>query len=272
MASAAAPLEAFRARATAEALRVVGETMPQKVSSLTEWFDTLPASSSASLRAALEGGKARLAAAKKARAAERGARKRARGKSGVARQTKKRKKAEADAEEENDSDDTLSGSSSAAEDGRDGPSVKTGLEEEIAELSARLETEYYEALRSFSTLRVFVQMSVPEMSDGNNFGVSVQEEMLNIFTQSEETCLSMLDSASKHSILRARIQAKALKYPGVSDYRDGVQQLDSRRFLQLQMNVLSLRDLYAFAADALAKNWRRIEAPRGHNSHLSSMF
>lgn len=56
------------------------------------------------------------------------------------------------------------------------------------------------------------------MEDGNNFGVSVQEETVNELTRAEDTSFALLDSMNKYYMTRAKLVSRVFKYPGLRDY------------------------------------------------------
>ena len=53
---------------------------------------------------------------------------------------------------------------------------------------------------------------------GDNFGVQIQEEVLNEIHRSQESAYNLRDAARQHSLQRAKICSKVVKYPHVEDW------------------------------------------------------
>ena len=56
------------------------------------------------------------------------------------------------------------------------------------------------------------------MFSGDNFGVQIQEEVLNEIHRSQESAYNLRDAARQHSLQRAKICSKVVKYPHVEDW------------------------------------------------------
>lgn len=65
---------------------------------------------------------------------------------------------------------------------------------------------------------VVVQLNIPKVEDGNNFGVSIQEESVNDLAKAEDTSFSLLDGINKYFMTRGKLVSRMGKYPGVKDY------------------------------------------------------
>lgn len=57
-----------------------------------------------------------------------------------------------------------------------------------------------------------------QVEDGNNFGVSVQEETVNELSRAEDTSFALLDSMNKYLMTRGKLVSRVIKYPGLRDY------------------------------------------------------
>jgi hypothetical protein len=51
-------------------------------------------------------------------------------------------------------------------------------------------------------------LNIPRIEDGNNFGVSVQEEVLNEVGRAEESSFNALDTITKYFVTRAKLVCK----------------------------------------------------------------
>ncbi|XP_077978087.1 proteasome activator complex subunit 3-like [Glandiceps talaboti] len=115
-------------------------------------------------------------------------------------------------------------------------------------------------------IKMWVQLSIPKIEDGNNFGVSVQEDTLSEIRQVESEAASYLDQISRYFITRGKIVSKVAKYPHVDDYRQTVKELDEKEFISLRLVLLELRNHYSSLYDLITKNLEKIKKPRGSNT------
>ena len=58
-------------------------------------------------------------------------------------------------------------------------------------------------------LKMFIELLIPRVEDGNNFGVQVQEEVLSLLTSVESQSMAMEDEAVKYHQGRAKLLSKA---------------------------------------------------------------
>lgn len=58
----------------------------------------------------------------------------------------------------------------------------------------------------------------PEAYSGDNFGVQIQEEVLNELSRAQESAYNLRDVARAQHFVRAKLCAKLIKYPNVEDY------------------------------------------------------
>lgn len=63
---------------------------------------------------------------------------------------------------------------------------------------------------------------IPKIEDGNNFGVSIQEDTLAEVQSVESEAAAFFDQISRYFISRAKIVSKVAKYPHIDDYRRAV--------------------------------------------------
>lgn len=72
-------------------------------------------------------------------------------------------------------------------------------------------------------LKMWISFLIPKIEDGNNFGVSVQEDTLAEIQSVESEAAAFFDQISRYFISRAKIVSKVAKYPHIEDYRRAVQ-------------------------------------------------
>uniref|UniRef100_A0A183C3P5 PA28_beta domain-containing protein n=1 Tax=Globodera pallida TaxID=36090 RepID=A0A183C3P5_GLOPA len=118
-----------------------------------------------------------------------------------------------------------------------------------------------------SCLRYFTPFK--KLQDGNNFGVSIQEECLNETRNVEADVAGFLDQMSKYFASRARIVTKIAKYPHVEDYRRAMLDTDEKQFINIRLVIIEMRNHFATLYDLLMKNIDKIKKPRtSHAEHM----
>ncbi|XP_078571985.1 proteasome activator complex subunit 3-like isoform X1 [Branchiostoma floridae x Branchiostoma japonicum] len=115
-------------------------------------------------------------------------------------------------------------------------------------------------------LKMWVQLLIPRIEDGNNFGVSIQEDTLGELRQYESEAAAYLDQISRYFITRGKLVSKVAKYPHVEDYRRAVEEMDEKEFISLRLVCCELRNSYAALHDLIVKNIEKIKMPRTNNT------
>eukprot|EP00771_Trimastix_marina_P003921 gnl/Trimastix_PCT/633.p1 GENE.gnl/Trimastix_PCT/633~~gnl/Trimastix_PCT/633.p1 ORF type:complete len:268 (+),score=54.44 gnl/Trimastix_PCT/633:53-856(+) len=146
--------------------------------------------------------------------------------------------------------------------GGDGSTKSISVNTALVEIMVTLKAEIVDLLQSFNTIKVWIQLNVPRIEDGNNFGVSVQEEIIETLSHAEDSAYSFMDSMAKYHITRAKIASKLLKYPALADYRFTLQYLDQKQYLDACTACADLRNDYSVLYDVIIKNLAKLKAPR----------
>jgi len=120
-------------------------------------------------------------------------------------------------------------------------------------------------------VRMWINFLIPKIEDGNNFGVSIQEDVVAEARTVESEASSYLDQVTRYYLQRARIITKIAKYPHIEDYRQSVRELDERQMLNLQNAILEMRNHYASLHDLIIKNIDKIKVPRSANA-MQNMY
>ncbi|XP_041365299.1 proteasome activator complex subunit 3-like [Gigantopelta aegis] len=115
-------------------------------------------------------------------------------------------------------------------------------------------------------IKMWISFLIPKIEDGNNFGVSIQEDTMAEARQVESEAATYLDQISRYYITRAKIVSRVAKYPHVEDYRQAVKELDEKEFVCLRLTCCELRNHYASLHDIIHKNMDKIKKPRNANS------
>uniref|UniRef100_A0A2L2XXS9 Proteasome activator complex subunit 3 n=2 Tax=Parasteatoda tepidariorum TaxID=114398 RepID=A0A2L2XXS9_PARTP len=117
-----------------------------------------------------------------------------------------------------------------------------------------------------NVLKMWIQFLIPRIEDGNNFGVSIQEDTLGEVRTVESEAAAYFDQISRYFLTRGKIVSKVAKYPHVDDFRRTVQELDEKEFLSMRLIICELRNHYATLHDMITKNLEKIKKPRTSNA------
>jgi len=115
-------------------------------------------------------------------------------------------------------------------------------------------------------LKMWISFMIPKIEDGNNFGVSIQEDTLAEIQSVESEAAAFFDQISRYFISRAKIVSKVAKYPHIEDYRRAVQELDEKEFLSLWLVMCEVRNRYSSLHDIVIKNLEKLKKPRSSNA------
>ena len=132
---------------------------------------------------------------------------------------------------------------------------------------------------------MWISFLIPKIEDGNNFGVSIQEDMLAEIRTVESEAAAFFDQISRYFITRGKIVTKVwfsqfyismidlnfclcfqvTKYPHVEDFRVTVEELDEKEYVSLKLVMCEIRNHYSTLHDIIMKNLEKIKKPRTSN-------
>jgi len=115
-------------------------------------------------------------------------------------------------------------------------------------------------------LKMWITFLIPKIEDGNNFGVSIQEDTLGEVRTVEAETATFYEQITRYHMSRAKLISKVAKYPHVDDYRQVIAELDEKEFISMRLVVSEIRNHYASLFDLISKNWEKIIKPRTSNS------
>ncbi|XP_049808870.1 proteasome activator complex subunit 3 isoform X2 [Schistocerca nitens] len=115
-------------------------------------------------------------------------------------------------------------------------------------------------------LKMWISFMIPKIEDGNNFGVSIQEDTLAEIQSVESEAAAFFDQISRYFVSRGKIVSKVAKYPHIEDYRRAVEELDEKEYLSLWLVMCEVRNRYCTLHDIVIKNLEKIKKPRTENS------
>ncbi|KAL0212709.1 hypothetical protein RCL1_006335 [Eukaryota sp. TZLM3-RCL] len=132
----------------------------------------------------------------------------------------------------------------------------------VVDFMKRVKKELHTMCESVATVKMYIQLQVPAVSSGDNFGVSVQEDIIGELSRAEESGYGIFDSFTRYLISRGKLISKVLKYPGVVDYTLAIREMDEKELFSLWGVVLEIRNNYLILRDLLLKNLDKVKAPR----------
>ncbi|KAH8374148.1 proteasome activator complex subunit 3 [Drosophila serrata] len=115
-------------------------------------------------------------------------------------------------------------------------------------------------------LKMWISFMIPKIEDGNNFGVSIQEDTLAEIQTVESEAAAFFDQISRYFLSRAKVVSKVAKYPHIDDYRRAVVELDEKEYLSLWLVVCEVRNRYSSLHDTVMKNLEKLKKPRSSNA------
>lgn len=115
-------------------------------------------------------------------------------------------------------------------------------------------------------LKMWISFMIPKIEDGNNFGVSIQEDTLAEIQSVESEAAAFFDQISRYFLSRGKIVSKVAKYPHIEDYRRAVQELDEKEYLSLWLVMCEIRNRYCTLHDIVIKNLEKLKKPRTSNA------
>ncbi|XP_077325662.1 proteasome activator complex subunit 2 [Lithobates pipiens] len=104
---------------------------------------------------------------------------------------------------------------------------------------------------------------IPKIEDGNDFGVSVQEKVLERVTAIKTKVETTQTNINKYFTERGDAVAKASKETHVMDYRALVHDKDEGAFVELRLALIEVRNIYVEIFDIIYKNFEKISNPKG---------
>ncbi|XP_054893406.1 proteasome activator complex subunit 1 [Poeciliopsis prolifica] len=140
--------------------------------------------------------------------------------------------------------------------------------ERVESLLNEVKPEIQTLKEKLNTVSMWVQLQIPRIEDGNNFGVAVQEKVFELLTNTRTKIEAFQTQISKYYSERGDAVAKASKQPHVGDYRQLVHELDQCQYRELRLVVLDIRNTYAVLFDIINKNYDKIKKPRGDGKAL----
>ncbi|XP_045333849.1 proteasome activator complex subunit 1-like [Leopardus geoffroyi] len=140
--------------------------------------------------------------------------------------------------------------------------------EKIVVLLQRLKPEIKDVIEQLNLITTWLQLQIPRIEDGNNFGVAVLEKVFELMTALHTKLEGFHTQISKYFSERGDAVTKAAKQPHVGDYRQLVHELDEAEYQDIRLMVMEIRNAYAVLYDIILKNFEKLKKPRGETKGM----
>ncbi|XP_006760918.1 PREDICTED: proteasome activator complex subunit 1 [Myotis davidii] len=148
------------------------------------------------------------------------------------------------------------------------PCGPVNCNEKILTLLQRLKPEIKDVIEQLNLVTTWLQLQIPRIEDGNNFGVAVQEKVFELMTALHTKLEGFHTQIAKYFSERGDAVAKAAKQPHVGDYRQLVHELDEAEYRDIRLMVMEIRNAYAVLYDIILKNFEKLKKPRGETKGM----
>jgi len=160
---------------------------------------------------------------------------------------------------------------SNSEDGIVGHNFNIPCNKKLVKLIDLIKPEVKDMIETCEKIQTWIQLLIPRIEDGNNFGVSIQEEVLNEVHRIQSESVNYLDAVSRYFMTRGKIITKFIKYPFLDDYRRAIKEVDEKEYMSLQFSLNEIKTHYMLILDVVSKNYDKIKKPRS-SSNIDSMY
>ncbi|TNM96421.1 proteasome activator complex subunit 2 [Takifugu rubripes] len=135
--------------------------------------------------------------------------------------------------------------------------------EKIMMLLEKVKPEIAAFRETIITVSSWIQHLIPKIEDGNDFGVAIQEKILERIAAVKTKADTFQSNINKYFTERGDAVAKASKDTHVMDYRSLVHDKDVAIFSEIRVIVLDIRGFYAEFYDIINKNLDKVTNPKG---------
>ena len=141
----------------------------------------------------------------------------------------------------------------------------------LNEAMSIVKRELIELSENMNVVKVWIQLNIPRIEGGDNFGVEIQEETVGELGRAEDNAFALLEQMTKYYVSRAKLVSKVLKYPEIEDYKQSIRELDEKEWINMRLCISDMRNNYAILYDTVIKNLENLKTPRNSN-HMDSLL
>ncbi|TNN22092.1 Proteasome activator complex subunit 2 [Liparis tanakae] len=135
--------------------------------------------------------------------------------------------------------------------------------QQIVALLQKVKPEIVALRETVLTVSCWVQLLVPKIEDGNDFGVAVQEKILERIVAVRARVDVLQNNINRYFTERGDAVGKASKETHVMDYRSLVHEKDQSMFSEIRIMLLDIRGFHAELYDIISKNLDKVTNPKG---------
>ncbi|WVQ95800.1 hypothetical protein IAU59_002899 [Kwoniella sp. CBS 9459] len=110
-------------------------------------------------------------------------------------------------------------------------------------------------------LKVWLELEIPVIEDGNSFGADVQAHLISQLNEASKRCQNMQNGARSHHTDRIKLAAEWAKHPNFRDYPN-----DRFDHFLVRHNFRTILTLYAGLLMKFEKNWAKVINPKTNHS------
>ena len=143
--------------------------------------------------------------------------------------------------------------------------------ERLLPLTTIIKEEVMELISNLNAVKTWIQLNIPRIEDGNNFGVAIQGDTLQELTRVEESAFDVIENITKYFLSRGKLLQTLCKYPHIADYAKCIYETDEKQFINMRISCVDLRTNYAVLLDMITKNMDKLRKPR-NESNAMHMF
>ncbi|CAG5896078.1 proteasome activator complex subunit 2 [Menidia menidia] len=135
--------------------------------------------------------------------------------------------------------------------------------EKIMMLLNKVKPEIVALRETIIMVSSWIQHLIPKIEDGNDFGVAIQEKILERIAAVKTSVEGFQTNINKYFLERGDAVGKASKETHVMDYRSLVHEKDETIFSEIKVILLDIRGFYAEFYDIINKNLEKVINPKG---------
>ncbi|ORY34732.1 proteasome activator pa28 [Naematelia encephala] len=115
-------------------------------------------------------------------------------------------------------------------------------------------------------LRIWLELEVPIIEDGNHFGADVQAQLAKELVENYKRSNGFQTGCRGHHADRLKYAADWAKYPNLIDFQAAIQISDRSDHVLLRSYLRSLLMAYGGMLNKFQRNWAKVINPKGTGS------
>lgn len=132
----------------------------------------------------------------------------------------------------------------------------------MMKISNLITMEIIEIINICTSMKMAISLKIPSIQEGNNFGVEIQEDIVDDISRVENGSMDCIDQIANYYQIRSKSVSKVLKWPYLDDYRLALKEFDLSHMAVLKSMAVDLRNSYIILHDTITKNMEKLKNPR----------